>query len=56
MAKKVVSLNFPGGFRGAVLLACLCDASKKQAKERESLIWKKAGEKIIFLYIEATGV
>ena len=46
--------HFLGSFRGAVLLASLCDASKKQAKER-ALDMETTAEKIIF-FEEAAGV
>ena len=55
MAKKrQISINVLSGFCGTVLLASLCNASKKQVKEG-ALDIEEAAEKIIF-FEEATGV
>ena len=54
-AKKIeYPFIFLASFRGAVLLASLCDALKKQAKET-ALDMEAAAEKMIF-FEEATGV
>ena len=52
--KRWISINILGDFRGAVLLVNLCDASKRQAKER-ALDMEEAAEKMIF-FEETTGV
>ena len=52
--KRWISINFLGGFRGAVLLESMCNGSKKQAKKR-ALDMEEAAAKINF-FEKATGV